>query len=68
MTIDIVDGSPAQCGQDVLIEDSQDLRERALATFLQAQPAEFHPLIEHGLEGVLCRKTNSTTLLLAVLS
>lgn len=67
MAIDVVDGPPAKRWQNVFFEDSQDLRERALAALLQAKSAELHPLIEHGLEGTLCRKTNSTALLFSVL-
>lgn len=63
----VQDVLPVRLRQNVSIEDSQDLRERVLATLLQTQPAELHPLIEYGLEGMLCRKTNSTTLLLTVL-
>lgn len=51
--------------QDVF--DSQDLREGALAPFLQAQPAECDPLIKHRFKGVLCRITNRTTLLFTML-
>ncbi len=65
--IDIVDGPPTQLGQDVFTEDSQDLRERALAPFLQAEPAKLYPLIEHDLEGVLLRSMNSKPLLFTML-
>ncbi|KMT53277.1 hypothetical protein ACR52_22345 [Pseudomonas fildesensis] len=43
------------------------MRECALTAFLQAQTAEFDPLIEHRVEGMLCRATNSTALLFTVL-
>src|SRR5476649_2898737 len=54
-------------GRTSFFESSLDLRERTLATFLQAQPAERDPLIKHCFKGVLCRITNRATLLFTML-
>jgi len=53
--------------QGFFFEDSQDLRKRALATFLQAQPAELDPLIKHCFKSVLRCATNCATLLFTML-
>jgi hypothetical protein len=61
--INAVNGPPTTRWKDVFFENSWDLRERTLATFLQAQPAKRDPLIKHCFKDVLCRITNRATLL-----
>lgn len=63
----VVDGQPAMRWQGFFFEDSQDLRKRALATFLQAQSAELGPLIKHCFKSVLRCATNCATLLFTML-
>ena len=61
-----LNGDAAQGRKHVFVEDALDLRQRALPTLLQFQPAVREPLQIHRLEAVLARQTDSAELVLAV--
>lgn len=63
---DVFDRALDQGGQDVLFEDPEDLRQRALTTFVQAQAAEVDPLVVDRLEGMFCFILSLKALLLTV--
>lgn len=54
-------------GQKVLVEDVPNLLLSALTARLQAQLAEFEPLLEHLQEGVLFGQQGQPALLIAML-
>ena len=52
----VVDRHLSQGGQHVLVEDAQDLRKRALTSFLEFLAAMLDPRIKDVLEGVFARQ------------
>ncbi len=61
----VVDRHLSQGGQHVLVEDAQDLRQRALAAFLEFLAAMLNPGIEDVLEGVFARQPGRVPALVA---
>ncbi len=62
----VVDRHLLEAGQHVLVEDPQDLRQRAVPAFLDFLAAMLDPRIEDGLEGVVGRQLDRVSLLFAI--
>ncbi len=62
----VVDRHPPKAGQHVLVEDTEDLGERALPTFLEFLAAMLDPGVEDRLEGVIGSQFDRMPFLLAV--
>jgi hypothetical protein len=59
----VVDRHLLEARQHVLVEDPQDLRQRAVPAFLEFLAAMLDPRIEDGLEGVVARQLGRVPLL-----